>query len=57
MIELDPVFPEPDCVVLYLPAALTHRQGGQTRLSTTGSSTRPEPYGSPRVQAVPGNAA
>src|SRR5208337_605111 len=41
MIELDRVFPELDCVVVYLPAVLRHRQGGQTRLSSTGSSPRP----------------
>jgi len=41
MMEIDPVFPELDCVVVYLPAALTTRQGGQTKLSTTGSSSKP----------------
>jgi hypothetical protein len=54
IVELDRVFPELDCVVLYLPAAMKHRQGGQTKLPATGSSSGPESYGSPRVQAVPG---
>jgi len=33
--ELDRVLPELDRVVVYLPAVMTHRQGGQTKLSST----------------------
>jgi len=30
-----------DCVVVYLPAERLSRQGGQTKLSATGSNIRP----------------
>jgi len=39
MVLLDPVFPEMDCVVVYLPAERFFRQGGQTKLPSTGSSS------------------
>jgi len=42
-----------DCVVVYLPAERISRQGGQTKLSATGSSSRPATHsarrGEPRL--------
>ena len=52
-IDLDRVVPELDCVVVYLLTAPTHRQGWQTRLSSTGSSiqtgTEQQPAGAGRA--------
>jgi hypothetical protein len=46
-----------DCVVVYrLPGGIP-RQGGQTKLSATGSSSKPRPNVNPRVRAVPELAA
>jgi hypothetical protein len=53
MIDLDRVVPEPDWVVVYLLTAPTHRQGGQTILSSTGSRiqtrTEQQPAGASRA--------
>jgi hypothetical protein len=54
IVELDRVFLKLDCAAAYLPAELKHRRGGRTKLPATGSSSRPEAYSSPQVQAVPG---